>query len=199
MKFAFVCYRDWAKKIKHNLEIGGFEFTSVDKADVVLYYGWSEIIPAKIYENKLCLVLHPSLLPKYRGGSPLQHQIINGEKNSAVTILKAGKKLDSGDIYSQTKFSLSGTLDEIFERIIKIGSVDTFKVLTALEQGKLSPRPQKGKASTYKRRTPEQSEIKSFKSAKKSYDFIRSLNDPYPNAFIKCKDGKKLYITGVHL
>lgn len=199
MKYAFMGYRDWAKKIKSNLELVGFEFTSLNKADVVLYYGWSKIVPAEISEDKLCLILHPSPLPKYRGGSPLQHQIMAGEKNSAVTILKAEKSLDTGDIYSQTKFSLEGTLDDIFKRIVEIGSVDTFKVLTALEKGKISPKSQKGKASTFKRRTPEQSEIKGFKSAKDAYNFIRALNDPYPNAFIKCKDGKKLYITGAHL
>ena len=66
-------------------------------------------------------MLHPSPLPKYRGGSPIQNQIINGEKNSAVTLFKMTRNLDDGDIYKQIPFSLKGSLDDIFNRIIKLG------------------------------------------------------------------------------
>lgn len=201
MKIAFMAYRDWAVKIGDELP---YEFTDIGKADVVLYYGWSEKIPKEIYENKMCLILHPSPLPKYRGGSPLQHQIMAGEKTSAVTICRVASKLDSGDIYSQTPFSLEGTLDEIFERIIDIGLIDTIDVLRKIEKGTLKPYKQiNSKASTFYRRKPKQSEltIKDFKnkSAYQLNNFIRSLADPYPNAFIRCKDGKKLYFTGSHL
>lgn len=200
MKYAFFGYRPWALQIKDNLEIYGFKFTTLSKADVVLYYGWSKIIPKKIYENKFCLILHPSPLPKYRGGSPLQHQIMAGEKKSAVTICRVTDKLDAGDIYSQTHFSLKGNLNNIFERIIMLGTKDTIEVLQQIESGLPFHRQQdETKATTFKRRKPEESEIKDFKSAKQLYNFIRALNDPYPNAFIRCKDGKKLYITRAHL
>jgi methionyl-tRNA formyltransferase len=149
-------------------------------------------------------ILHPSLLPKYRGGSPLQHQIIAGEKQSAVTILKANDKIDSGEIYSQTKFSLDGTLNEIFNRIADIGTKDTIDLINAIEKGKYSPIAQdESQATTFKRRKPEESEINfedfKNKTSKELYNFIRALQDPYPEPFIVCKDGKKLYITGAHL
>ena len=209
MKVAYFGYRRWAKVIKHNLEMAGYKFTSVSKADVVLYYGWSKMIPDKIYKKKLCFILHPSPLPKYRGGSPIQHQIMAGEKKSAVTICRVTERLDAGDIYSQTPFSLKGTLDEIFERIIKIGTKDTLCMLGLLDyfhntDWEIIPIKQdESKATYFKRRKPEESElfVGNFFSctAKELYDFIRSLNDPYPNAFIRCRDGKKLYITGAHL
>ena len=210
MNVAFMGYRDWALKIFKALEPMRAILTPTDisQADVVLYYGWSEMIQKELYENKICLILHPSPLPKYRGGSPLQHQIINGEKESAVTILRASDKLDAGAIYSQTPFSLEGTLDEIFERIVDIAIDDTQKVLEQIERDMFYEDPKgtlqdETKATLFKRRKPEESELKiedfKNKTSDELHNFIRALNDPYPNAFIRCKDGKKLYLTGSHL
>lgn len=205
MKFAFFGYRAWANWIFLNLlEIRQFQYvTDIEEADVVLFYGWSQMIPKEIYKNKLCLILHPSPLPKYRGGSPLQHQIMNGETKSAVTICRVTDKLDSGDIYSQTPLSLEGSLDDILDRIVEIGTRDTIQVLIDIKYNLAKPRKQKGRASVYKRRKPEESEITfkdlKTKTAKELHDFIRALADPYPNAFIKCKDGKKFYIKSSSL
>lgn len=201
MNVAYFGYRPWAIQIFQNLKkYRTWKITDISEADVVLYYGWSEIIPKEVYRDKLCLILHPSPLPRYRGGSPLQHQIINGEEKSAVTICEVTDKLDAGQIYSQVAFSLIGTLDEIFERIIEIGTIETVKILTDIEDGNAYSYSQdETEATTYKRRKPQESEIKDFSSAKKLHNLIRALTNPYPNAFIKCKDGKKLYLTGSHL
>ena len=207
MNVAYFGYREWAYKIFQNLvnyNSTDWKFTDVSKADVVLYYGWSWMIPKEMYENKLCLILHTSPLPKYRGGSPLQNQIINGEKWSAATILKVEEKVDTGDIYAQTQFSLEGTLDEIFDRIVEVGTEDTIRVLESIAKGTAKPLEQmEFKATYYKRRKPEESEIKlsdfNKKTSKELYNFIRALADPYPNAYIVCKDRKKLYFTGAHL
>ena len=203
-KIACFGYRDWAIRIFKQLETmkAICEITNAQDADVILFYGWSAMIPEELYKNKLCLVLHPSPLPKYRGGSPIQHQIINGEKESAVTIFKATDQLDAGVIYTQTEFSLEGSLDDIFDRIVQIGIEDTRDILSRYEF--MRPLVQdEVEATTYKRRTPDQSEIFSYdfqtKTAEELYNLIRALNDPYPNAFIKCRDGSKLYITGAHL
>lgn len=171
---------------------------------ICLFYGWSWIIPEEIYNSYLSLILHPSPLPRYRGGSPLQHQIISGEKESAVTILEVGDKIDAGDIYSQTPFSLDGSLEEIFEKIISIGTNDTKKVLELVIKKSITPIKQdENKATYFKRRNPKESEITlkdlQTKTSKELYDFIRSLADPYPNAFIKCGDGKKLLIENVRI
>lgn len=207
MKVAYFGYRKWAFEIFQNLvklNSPYWKFSDVSEADVVLYYGWSWIIPKEMYEKKTCLILHTSPLPKYRGGSPLQNQIINGEKMSATTILKVAEKLDQGGILAQSPFSLEGTLDDIFERIVEVGTKDTNRVLNDLALGKAKiVKQDESKSSYYRRRKPEQSEIKlkdlQEKSAEELYNFIRALADPYPNAFIKCKDGRKLYFTGARL
>lgn len=167
--------------------------------NVLLFYGWSWIIPKELYKRYTCLILHPSPLPKYRGGSPIQHQIIAGETISAVTILKATAALDAGPIYSQTPFPLYGNLSQIFNRIVKIGTKDTKRALDDIANNTMCIIPQdESKATYYKRRKPKDSELKiedfKRKTAIELYNFMRALADPYPNAFIKCKDGKKLLL-----
>ena len=93
---------------------------------MILFYGWSWKIK-DIYEKYKSFMLHPSPLPRYRGGSPLQNQIISGEKNSAVTIFKINEILDGGDIYFQKKMSLNGSLNQIFDKMVKIGTEGTLK------------------------------------------------------------------------
>lgn len=174
------------------------------KPDILLIYGWSWMLPPQLYNNHLCLILHTSPLPKYRGGSPLQHQIMAGEEKSAVTIFKAGVGIDTGDIYSQTSFSLSGSIDQIFNRIIRVGSKDTIKVIKGITKNNLFPTPQDNKKATvFKRRKSSESELTTedfkTKTAEELYNFIRALEDPYPNAYMVCKDGKKIFFTGVKL
>lgn len=219
MNVIYFGYRGWATLLLANLVRAGnprWHIESVhvannldvlknfDKSCIVLFYGWSWMIPKEVYKKYKCLILHTSPLPKYRGGSPLQNQIIRGEKTSAITILEVAEKVDTGRIYSQSPISLNGTLDDIFDRIVEVGTKDTIKVLDAIAEGTAKPKRQDNKKATYfKRRTPEQSEltVKDFekKTAQELYNFVRALTFPYPNAFIKCKDGKRLYITETHL
>ena len=208
MKILCVGYRDWAIKIYKNLKRSKkkevyFHFKKKLlnekilklKPEIILFYGWSWIIKKKIYNKFNCFMLHPSPLPKYRGGSPIQNQIINGEKTSAVTIFKINEILDGGDIYFQKKFNLSGSLDEIFNRIISLGTEGSLKILN---QKNIKIKKQNHrKATFYKRRKPEDSEITikeiKNKSAEYIHNKIRMLDDPYPNAFIKIKN-RKIYI-----
>lgn len=71
--------------------------------------------------NYLCICLHPSPLPRYRGGSPIQNQIINGEVESAVTYFKMNNEIDAGPIIWQQNFSLDGDLKDVFSRISETG------------------------------------------------------------------------------
>lgn len=169
------------------------------KPSYILFYGWSWLVPKSILDIAPCICLHPSPLPKYKGGSPLQHQIINGEREGAVTLFFMTERLDDGDILSQDSFSLDGDLDDILRRIEDIGAESTIKTLDRLQKGEKFAKPQDSKAATvYKRRTPEQSEIKigdfRAKTAQQLHNIVRALQDPYPNAFVACRDGTKLYI-----
>ena len=129
MKIVYYGYRDWAINIFSKLEISEkYLITSKDysilehiEPNLVFFIGWSDIIPKEIIEKYTCVCLHPSPLPKYRGGSPIQHQIINGEVDSAVTFFIMDQGVDTGDIIYQPYLSLKGDLNDIFKQIESIG------------------------------------------------------------------------------
>ena len=211
MKNILICgYRDWAFNLFNNVTNSVIEkCIYVDDKDLleemidtynpiyIFFIGWSWIIEDDIINNYPCICLHPSPLPKYRGGSPIQHQIINGEIESAVTLFKMDKGIDTGDILFQKKFSLLGDLKDIYNQISEVGTIG---VIDIIENGYQSITKQnENDATFYKRRKPSMSEIKledfSNFTAKELHNKIRSLQNPYPNSFIVCKDGTKLFLT----
>ena len=218
MRIACIAYREWAiniyKEIQksfdntyeillitsnfetHEKEISNFN------PDIILWYGWSNIISNRFINNYFSVMLHPSPLPKYRGGSPIQNQIINGEERSAVTLFKMNNKIDEGDIIFQKEFSLTGELDSIFKRIIKTGIELTKEMIYNFNSLNFI-RQEESQATFFSRRKPEQSEI-TLEELKNStslqlYNKIRALQDPYPNAFIKDKNGNKLFLIKAKL
>ncbi len=215
MRIACVGYRGWALNIydklqcefpdyKFLMQLSKNDFSEVQiekfQPDLILFYGWSEIIASNLIGSGKCLMLHPSPLPKYRGGSPIQNQIINGEIHSAVTIFLMDNGIDTGPVAKQKYLSLEGTLDEIFKRIEFIG----FELTRDIFIRGLNLHDQNNEEATYyRRRTPEQSEVTGeeleTQTAEYLYNKIRMLQDPYPNAFIKTIDGKKLIIKGAQI
>ena len=228
MKIICCSYREWAKEIYNNLEsklnpwtlrtrdedykyefiyINSKEEYSEEKIhnenpDLILWYGWSWMIPTSITEKYFSVMLHPSPLPKYRGGSPIQNQLINCEKESAVTLFKIDKGMDTGDIITQKPFQLLGGLDRIFSYITALGTDLSMNMIRNFNNLELVPQ-NNSEATYFERRKPLHSEIslsdlEKF-TAEDLCNKIRALQDPYPNAFIKCKNGTKLYLTKSHV
>ena len=218
MNVIFCGYRQWAsdvfkelanhpkvnciKIIKSNEEYLFHVDSFGDNIDFILFLGWSWIIPPEITKKYLCLGIHPSDLPNYRGGSPLQHQIINGVVKSKVTLMTlSSEKLDGGEIWLKEDLDLSGnTMDEIFLHLV----TSSKKLLKNFIENYSSIKPQQPKldeGSYYKRRLPSQSEITLNQLQEMSlldiYNFIRCLTDPYPNAYISDKEGNKLLFKEV--
>ncbi len=77
------------------------------KPDYILFYGWSWFVKKSVLDLAPCIGLHPSPLPKYRGGSPLQHQIIAGEKKTMITLFYMTDELDNGDIIIQKEMDIT--------------------------------------------------------------------------------------------
>lgn len=207
MKIAYYGYRDWSINIFSNIEIEekylisnkDYSILEFIKPDLVFFIGWSNIIPDDIIEKYKCICLHPSPLPKYRGGSPIQNQIINGEIDSAITFFIMDEGIDTGDILYQPYLSLDGKLSDIFKDIEIISIEYLNKIIGDYKNDKLVTYKQDSSKSTfYKRRKESDSEINIEDILNNEpnylYNKIRSLNDPYPNAFIRCKNGKKLFI-----
>ena len=215
MKIVCVGYRKWALEIYERLKIfygtshdivifdkDNYSETSLtqENPDMVLFYGWSWKISPSIIEKYMCLMLHPSPLPKYRGGSPIQNQIINGETQSAVTIIEMTDKLDAGDILAQESISLDGNIKEILKRLTRVGTRLTKRIVS----GNIAKRKQdETEATFYNRRKEKDNEITVSEILSQDsqylYNKIRMLGDPYPYAYIKTVDGKKLLIKDVSI
>lgn len=215
----FCGYREWALQVFSNFETASFlkiidvfktqddfinqiEKYPTQDIDIILFLGWSWIIPKEITEKYLCLGVHPSDLPDYRGGSPIQNQIINGITHTKLTLMTlSSSKIDAGEIWLKVDLDLSGsTIFEIFSHITD----SSIKLLSNFftQYPNISPKSQDlSEGSYYKRRKPEDSRIKiedfNQKSLKEIYNFVRCLTDPYPNAYIEDEKGNKLIFKHV--
>ncbi|WP_199119959.1 formyltransferase family protein [Pedobacter sp. ASV28] len=211
-------YRDWANRIFENVNLHSKVFVvdtirsheeyiqKVDffpeDIDLILFIGWSWIIPKETTEKFKCLGIHPSNLPFFRGGSPLQHQIINGVQESKVSLMTlSSTKLDAGEIWLQEDLDLSGkNMTEVFKNITS----SSIKMLNLFFDNYVDivPKEQDTTLGSYfKRRTEVQSKITLEQlqqmNLKEIYDFIRCLTDPYPNAYLEDSKGNKLFFQEV--
>lgn len=98
-----------------------------------------------------CINVHPSLLPKYRGPSPIESSLLNGDKETGISIIKMNEKVDEGEIYVQAKFGIDeGDNKSILEeKLIKIGAPLLVNLLDLLEEKRLKTIPQDNSLATY--------------------------------------------------
>ena len=148
----------------------------------LFFLHWSYIIPPSIYEKYDCVVFHMTDLPYGRGGSPLQNLIIRGHKTTKLSALKVQKGIDTGDIYLKKELSLHGTAEEIFIR----AGILMVEMIKEIVEKKIIPIPQEGDPVLFKRRKPEEGDIRHLNSLEDVYDYIRMLDcESYPPAFIE--------------
>ena len=159
---------------------------------IIFFIHWSEKIPLEIFKRYLCIQFHSSDLPKFKGGSPIQNQIVNGIKKTKITAFKVSDKIDAGDICLKNNLDLNGTAIQIFQKMEK-KCVYMIKHLS--RKKKIRFYRQKGKSSYFKRRKLKDSNIFSIKkpNISKIFNFIRMLDAPdYPKAYIDLKKYKIL-------
>lgn len=179
----FVVDPNDTKKINHILE--------KRKVEVIFFYSWSFIVREPVLSKFICLCLHPSPLPKGRGGTPIQNQILEGIKDSATTIFRMNENIDAGPIYDQAAMSLSGDINDIFGRMTNLGVIMTKQFISEFINSDINWKPQENleKYPPYKRRAPDMSEIKIKDLNKMTFDevdnLVRGLLGPYPNVFFK--------------
>ena len=146
---------------------------------------WSWKIPAEITNRFECVAFHMSDLPYGRGGSPLQHLIMDGAESTKLSAFRMVSKIDAGPIYKKEFLSLKGRAQDIYERCANV----VYEIIEYIIQNKPKPEPQKGTPSFFYRRTPDQSRVPQTVSLTKLYDHIRMLDaEGYPPAFLEYGD-----------
>ena len=208
MAYLFCAYRDWALKLFQKLKKKypdmyllsspkklTINYLKRKKPEIIFFPDWSWIIPNEIISNYKCICFHESNLPKFRGGSPIQNQIIRGVTKTKTTAFIMNEKIDAGDIILQKNLSLEGSIQEIFSRM----SENDYSLILKIMNGRYKRKKQSGKPTTYSRRKPKESELKSLNhSIRYLYNFIRMLEDPYPNAFIRIGKQKLIFKKAIY-
>lgn len=163
--------------------------------DLIVVVAYGKILPQELINipKDGIINVHSSLLPKYRGAAPIHAAIINGEKESGVTIMDIVEELDAGDIILQVKTPISETdiLEDLHDRLAIIGSEALLTTVDMIESGIAVRTPQdKEKVTFVKPIKKEECEIHWDHSMERVYNFIRGLN-PFPSAYSFCNE--KLY------
>ncbi|KKS64686.1 MAG: Methionyl-tRNA formyltransferase [Parcubacteria group bacterium GW2011_GWC1_43_12] len=122
--------------------------------DLLVLAAYGKILPQNILDLPKfgCLNVHPSLLPKYRGASPIQYSILNGDKEAGVTVMKMASKVDAGPILAQEKFILDRldyTAPELAEILSGIGADLLLKVIPFWINGKIKLQEQDDSKATF--------------------------------------------------
>lgn len=118
---------------------------------VLVSYG--KIIPESIINmfSPGIINVHPSLLPKYRGPSPIEQAIKNGDSTTGVSIMKLSAKMDAGPIYGSVELKLGGneTKPKLYDSLGKLGSELLVEILPLITSGDIQPVPQNESEATY--------------------------------------------------
>jgi len=182
-----------------NQNIKSFEKDFTDlKPDFLLAIGWYYMVP-QFMLNKLpkgSAGIHASLLPKYRGNAPLVWAMINGEKETGISLFYFEKGVDEGDIIAQEKFSIeeTDTIKEILEKTQKASIQILLKNLPLITNNTNAKIQQDhSQATIFPKRSPEDGLIDWNWDVHRIRNFIKAQTRPYPGAFTFI-NGKKIII-----
>ena len=210
----FCAYREWAIDVYEEIKLqysNNFNFYLVKdqssleslineglRPDYIICIGWSWIIPVNITKKIKVVGIHPSDLPNYAGGSPLQHQISEGITNTKNTLFELNSEIDSGPILAKVDLSLAGNMDDIFKNLTR-SSTELIKLLLENKIQYVNLDNQRV-INRRKRLTEKDGELTLEKLHKMSaltlYNFIRCRVYPYPNAYLE-DDSGRVYFSGV--
>ena len=155
--------------------------------DLIIVSSYGKIIPKEILDipHLKCLNIHPSLLPKYRGASPIQTAILNGDKKTGITIMLMDEEMDHGPIVSQIEMNIKPdeNYKDLEKRLSKESGNFLIKILPLYLNNKIEPKKQDdNKASYTKILSRQEGEIDLNKSAIEIERKIRAFY-PWPGTW----------------
>jgi len=176
------------KVLQYNkIRLEGVDDLKSLNADIMVTCAFGQILSQEIIDIAPhgIINVHASLLPKYRGASPIQWAILNGDKKTGVTIMKTEAGIDTGDIISvcETSINAEETAGELFDRLSLIGANLLVKTLDDIEQGKAIFTPQDHTLATHVKMLKKEDGIIDFsKNSETIFNHVRGMN-PWPCAY----------------
>ena len=191
--------------LKHNIPVFQPERIRADyqpiiaaNPDLIVTAAFGQIIGTKVlnYPKYRSINVHASLLPKYRGGAPIHYSVINGDKETGVTIMYMEKAMDAGDILSQKAIPIleEDTTGSMFEKLSIVGRDLLMETIPALIKGEITPIKQNPEEVTFAYNITKEEECLDLnKDARSLFNQIRGLL-PAPVAYMVLKgDNIKVY------
>lgn len=166
------------------------------KPDIIITCAYGQMLPMDILTNPRlgCINVHASLLPKLRGGAPIQHAIIDGLKETGITVMYMAEHMDDGDIIAMDKYMIkdNDTYGSLCEVLSKMGSELLLKVLPDIINLSNERIKQNSEEVTFAWNIKREEEhIDFMKSAKVVDQLVRGLNPfPYANTIIDNQEYK---------
>ena len=165
------------------------------KPDIIITCAYGQIIPTEIldFPKYKCINVHASLLPKYRGGAPIHRAIMNGEKETGITIMYMAPGMDDGDIIAQEKISIgeNETVGELHDKLSVLGSELLLKTLPSIVDGTNKRIKQDEDKVSLAKIIKKEDEILDFNdTAENVHNKIRGLS-PFPGSYALL-DGKRV-------
>ncbi len=169
--------------------------------DLIVTCAYGQIIPRQILEHCLCINVHASLLPKFRGGAPMQRAIMEHEKTTGITIMEMSEAMDAGDMIMQKEVLIedTDTLTSLENKLIECACPLLIETLKALEEGSAVFTKQKEEEVSFAPiiRKEEEKLLVSDK-AEVFFDKARALiEEPY--GWLMLPDGSKIKICSLRL
>jgi len=171
--------------------------------NLFLVASYGKILPPEILRlpKHGVLNIHPSLLPKYRGPSPIQSAILNGDPETGVTLMLVDEQIDHGPLLASKTYNLKPKTSRLVVRdaLAKLGAELFAEILPDWLAGKIKPMPQNHAAATYSRKfTKADAEIKLSDAAELNYRKVLALN-PNPGTWLGLANGARLKIKSARL
>ena len=171
--------------------------------ELILTCAYGQFVPVRIleYPRYGCINVHPSLLPKYRGGAPIHHAVMGGETETGVSLIQMTKAMDAGDIYASatTPLGKDETMAELNERLLVLSKQLVKDHLEDYIAGKLVGQPQDdSKVILGLNITKEEEKVQfAVEDVQTLYNHIRGLIDwPMPYGVV---DGKRIKFCKVRM
>ncbi|NEW05462.1 methionyl-tRNA formyltransferase [Paenibacillus sp. SYP-B3998] len=157
------------------------------KPDLIVTAAYGQILPKSILELPAhgCINIHASLLPKYRGGAPIHHAILQGEPVTGVTIMYMAEGLDTGDMISKVEVPITDTdtTGTMLEKLSAAGADLLKRTLPDLLAGQIQATPQNDADAVYSPNIRRDDELIDWsRSAVEIWNQVRGLN-PAPGAY----------------
>lgn len=156
------------------------------RPDCIWIMGWPYLVRAPVLALGPCIGMHPTPLPRRRGGAPMNWTLLDDERSSAVTLFGMRAGLDDGDILAQEEFEVGPEdyVGDVASKVYDLTEKLVERAAIAVAEGKAAWRRQDGSQATYtRRRTPADGRIDWSDSSVRIRNLIRATSHPFPGAF----------------